>query len=279
MSEEEVNAGLRERAAERKRNALAKVQTLDLSQTTWPELPHPRVVNAITYVARRGLYRYPHLSGSELRGVLAERHGVPADRLILGNGAAELLSSATRALIEPGQRLLTPWPSYPLYPLMARRAHGRPERVSGGIDELLAASREDDVRVIALASPNDPTGELLATAELRRLLEGLRQGVGCAARRGARGLRRRPAARLLAGAGRGVPAAARVPQLLQGLGPGGPADRLRDRGPGRGGAAGRARPRPRRLGGLPGRRAGGDPQHRRADRCPCPRRLRARAWS
>ena len=34
------------------------------------------------------------------------------------------------------------------------------------------------MRVIALASPNDPTGELVATAELRRLLEGLPQGVG-----------------------------------------------------------------------------------------------------
>ena len=62
MSEEEVNAGLREQAAERKRNALTKVQTLDLSHTTWPELPHPRIVNAITYVARRGLHRYPHLT-------------------------------------------------------------------------------------------------------------------------------------------------------------------------------------------------------------------------
>jgi histidinol-phosphate aminotransferase len=178
MSVEEVNAGLREDAAERKRNALAKIQTLDLSQTTWPELPHPRVVGAITYIARRGMYRYPHLSGSELRRTLAERHGVPQNRLILGNGAAELLSAATRALIEPGQRLLTPWPSYPLFPLMARRAHGRPERVEGGVDALLAAAQEPDVRVIALASPNDPTGELLATTELRRLLEGLPQGVG-----------------------------------------------------------------------------------------------------
>ena len=61
-----------------------------------------------------------------LHDELAERHGVDSGRLILGNGAAELLSSATRALIAPGQRLLTAWPSYPLYPIMARRAHGRP---------------------------------------------------------------------------------------------------------------------------------------------------------
>jgi histidinol-phosphate aminotransferase len=177
MSEEEVNAGLREQAAERRRKALARVETLDLSQTTWPELPHPYIVNAITFVARRGLHRYPHLSGSDLRVQLAHRHGVDPARLILGNGSAELLSSATRALIAPGQQLLTAWPSYPLYPIMARRAHGRAVPVSGGVDALLAAAKHQDARVIVLASPNDPTGELLATAALQRLLDGLPEGV------------------------------------------------------------------------------------------------------
>jgi histidinol-phosphate aminotransferase len=177
MSEEEVKEALRIDAAERKRKALARQETLDLSQTTWPELPHPRVVAAITFVARRGLNRYPHLRGSDLRDELAARHGLERARVILGNGAAELLSSATRALIEPGQRLLTTWPSYPLYPIMARRAHGRAVPVSGGVDELLAAAHEPDTRVIALASPNDPTGELINASELRRLLDGLPDGV------------------------------------------------------------------------------------------------------
>lgn len=174
MTEEEVNLELRAEAAERKRKALMRVDTLDLSQTTWPELPHPSIVNAITFVARRGLNRYPHLRGSHLHDELAERHGVEPERIILGNGAAELLSSAARALIEPGQRLLSPWPSYPLFPLMGRRAHGRSVPVSGGVDELLAAAAaEPDARVIAIASPNDPTGELTPVAELARLLEGL----------------------------------------------------------------------------------------------------------
>jgi histidinol-phosphate aminotransferase len=178
LSEEEVNRGLREEAAERRRKALTRVATLDLSQTTWAELPHANISSAITFTARRGLQRYPHLRGSELRAELAERHDVPVERLIIGNGAADLLSAATRALIEPGQELVTAWPSYPLYPIMARRAHGRAVPVGGGVDALLgAAAQSPDVRVIALASPNDPTGELLATDELRRLLSGLPDGV------------------------------------------------------------------------------------------------------
>jgi histidinol-phosphate aminotransferase len=182
MTEEEVNAGLREEAAERKRKALTRVDTLDLSQTTWPELPHPRIVNAITFIARRGLHRYPHLKGSELRDELAARHDVDRSRLILGNGAAELLSAATRAVMGPGQQLLTIWPSYPLFPIMARRAHGQAVRVGGpsssGVDELLERAKDTaGVRVIAVASPNDPSGELLPASELARLLDNLSEGV------------------------------------------------------------------------------------------------------
>jgi histidinol-phosphate aminotransferase len=177
MSEEEVNSDLREEAAERKRKALTRIVTLDLSQTTWPELPHPDIVNAITFVARRGMQRYPHMRGSQLRTKLAQRHGMDPARLIVGNGSAELLSAATRALIEPGQELITSWPSYPLFPIMARRAHGRAVPVSGGVDALLEAV-SSSTRVVALASPNDPTGELLGTGELQRLLAGLPEGIG-----------------------------------------------------------------------------------------------------
>ncbi len=177
IPEEEVNRELREQAAERRRKALERVATLDLSQTTWPELPHANIANMITFTARRGLQRYPHLRGSALRAELAERHGLPVERLIIGNGAAELLSSATRALMEPGQELLTAWPSYPLYPIMARRSHGRAVPVSGGVDPLLAAAQSDAARVVALANPNDPTGELLGVQELERLLNGLPEGV------------------------------------------------------------------------------------------------------
>ncbi|HTR72636.1 MAG TPA: aminotransferase class I/II-fold pyridoxal phosphate-dependent enzyme, partial [Solirubrobacteraceae bacterium] len=174
MTEEEVNEGLRAEAAERKRKALMKVQTLDLSKTTWPELPHPSVVAAITFVARKGMQQYPNpQQSSRLRNELAERCQVEPDRLILGNGAAELLNSATRALMEPGQKLLSPWPSYPLFPLMAWRAHGRATPVSGGVDEILEHAGESDLRVVAIANPNDPTGELLAASELERLLAGL----------------------------------------------------------------------------------------------------------
>jgi histidinol-phosphate aminotransferase len=177
LTEEEVNDGLREEAAERRAKALARVETLDLSQTTWPGLPHHNIANAITYVARRGMQTYPHTRRSALRHALADRYGIPPARLILGNGAGQLLSSAVRALIEPGQVLLTAWPSYPLFPIIARRAHGQAIPVGGGIDALIEAIPHHDTRVIALASPNDPTGELIPADELGRLLRSIPDGI------------------------------------------------------------------------------------------------------
>ncbi len=177
MSEDEVNSELREEAAQRKREALAKVEPLDLSHTTWHELPHPRIANAITFVARRGMHRYPLDRGQELQDELARHHGVPPDRLILGNGVAELLGAATRALLGPGQSLVTRWPSYPLYPLMARRASAEVAAVTGDIQALLEAARRPGARAIVIASPSDPTGELTTTEHLRWLLENIPEGV------------------------------------------------------------------------------------------------------
>jgi histidinol-phosphate aminotransferase len=171
MSDAEVSAQLRARADERRRRALARIEPLDLSATTWHEFPLPDVVAAITYAARRGINRPPDPHSRELRREIGHRHGLEADRVAVGNGASELLVSAARELIEPGDELITPWPSYPLYPLMARWAGGRAVPVDGGDDpEALLAAVTDRTRVLAVCNPNDPTGAYLETDRLRELL-------------------------------------------------------------------------------------------------------------
>ena len=176
MSDEELSAELRVDADERRRKALARVPPLDLSRTTWPALPPSDIVNAITFAARRGLHQYLESAG-ELRNELAHRHAVPAEQLIIGDGAAQLLLAAAHALMEPGDELITPWPSYPLYPVMARQARGSAVPVPGfGVDALLAAVNER-TRVIAICNPNDPTGELLPASEIERLLHALPERV------------------------------------------------------------------------------------------------------
>jgi histidinol-phosphate aminotransferase len=177
MTEQEVSAQLREAADERKRNALARVEPIDLSATTWPEYPPSTVVNAITYAARRGLHRYLDRHATALRSELAHALEVAEERLVVGDGAAQLLGAAAQALLEPLDELVTPWPSYGLYPVIAHRARGHAVPVPGfGAHTVLRAVNER-TRLVALCNPNDPTGELVAVEELRSLLAALPERV------------------------------------------------------------------------------------------------------
>src|SRR5215211_9546573 len=102
MSDAEVSAQLRARSDERRRRALARIEPLDLSATTWHEFPHPDVVAAITYAARRGINRPTDPHAGALRRELAVRHGVEPERAVVGNGASELLAATAHALLEAG---------------------------------------------------------------------------------------------------------------------------------------------------------------------------------
>ena len=73
----------------------------------------------------------------------------------------------------PGAELVTPWPSYPLYPLMASRAGARPVPVdlsAGSVSTAaLLAGVGERTRAVVLCNPNDPTGTYLPADELGAL--------------------------------------------------------------------------------------------------------------
>jgi histidinol-phosphate aminotransferase len=178
MTEEEVNRGLRERRAQEKALALEQVPVCDLSRTEWPDFPDAEVVNASIYAARGGVNGYPDRDATRVREMLAARHEVDPTRLVIGNGATELLQGAALQLLAAGDELATPWPSYPLYPLMAQRAGARPVAVdlpgSGRVDpDALLAALTERTRLLVICNPNDPTGTYLESSALERLLEQL----------------------------------------------------------------------------------------------------------
>jgi histidinol-phosphate aminotransferase len=168
IDQESVNRVLRERRRRERELALAEVPTVDLSSTEWPDFPHSEIMNAAIYAARGRVNSYPDRHATRIRRLLGERHAVEPEQVVLGNGAAELLQAAAQVLLAPGDELVTPWPSYPLYPLMAQRAGARPvavDLVSGRADlGAVRAAVTDRTRVVVLCNPNDPSGTY-ATAE------------------------------------------------------------------------------------------------------------------
>src|SRR5436190_16051517 len=110
IDQEEVNRELRARRARERALALAEVPVIDLSNTEWPDFPHSEIMNAAIYAARGGVNSYPDRHAGPIRRLLAERHGVDQEQVVVGNGAAELLQATVLTLLGKGDELVTPWP-------------------------------------------------------------------------------------------------------------------------------------------------------------------------
>jgi histidinol-phosphate aminotransferase len=170
IDEAVLNLQRRERRRRERRLALERVPDLDLSGTEWPELPHSEIVNAAIARARGRVNGYPDRHAAGVRRLLADRHGVDPERIVLGNGAAELLQAAALALLSEGDELLMPWPSYPLYPLLAAHAGAQPVPVE---DAPLLEAVGERTRALVICNPNDPTGDYLPAEQLGALLAAL----------------------------------------------------------------------------------------------------------
>ena len=72
-----------------------------------------------------GLNRYPDPTNAALRRRLADRHGVPANRIAIGNGSCDILLAAGDALLEPGAEVVYAWPSFSVYPHLAAASGAR----------------------------------------------------------------------------------------------------------------------------------------------------------
>ena len=181
VDEEELNRERRARRARERALELEQVPMIDLSSTEWPTFPNAEIMNAAIAAARGRVNGYPDRHAEAVRRALAERHAVEPEQVVVGNGAAELLQNAALLLMREGGELVTPWPSYPLYPLMAQRAGGRPvpvELAGGRVDvDALRAAVGPRTRVLVICNPNDPTGAYLDSQALGALVGALPEHV------------------------------------------------------------------------------------------------------
>jgi histidinol-phosphate aminotransferase len=123
------------------------------------------------------LGRYPDGGGFELRGVLAEHHGVSPHCITLGNGSNDVLDMVARVFLHPGAESLFSEHAFAVYPI-ASQAVGATARVAPARDfghnlQAMAALVGEHTRVVWIANPNNPTGTWLASDALRAFIERL----------------------------------------------------------------------------------------------------------
>lgn len=138
-----------------------------------PFSPSERVLSAIMDAAMGG-NRYP-ARASELRRKLGEREGFDADHVLLGAGSAELIDLVVRTFVAPGEEVLLSVPTFSMYEARTRVVGGIPvlvpmtENAEFDVPKLIAAITER-TKVIFLCTPNNPTGNRIPEADLRRIL-------------------------------------------------------------------------------------------------------------
>lgn len=119
--------------------------------------------------------RYPDPLCRTLRAGIAEKEGVPAERVLCGNGAAELIFRAV--LARRPRRALVPAPAFAEYEA-ALRAAGcgigyYPLREENGFDfdDGILTAIGTDVDMVFLCQPNNPTGRTVPRPLLLRILK------------------------------------------------------------------------------------------------------------
>ena len=144
-----------------------------------PYGPSPRVREALATLPFPHIY--PDPESTALRAALAQDTGVPAENLLAGSGADELIDLIMRLFIVPGDTIIDCPPTFGMYSFDAAVNGGAVVRVPrrtdfsinvAAVEELFSPTRPNShtPKLLFITSPNNPDGSVISDADLRRLL-------------------------------------------------------------------------------------------------------------
>lgn len=155
---------------------LEPTSIIKLGSNENPLGPSPKAIQALVNVASYANI-YPSADAIELREALSKYTGFPVSNLIAsGPGMDGLLDGVCRLVIERGDEVIIPTPTFAYYELPARACGGKPVFVRRKQDfsidpEKILEAASGKTKIIFLCSPNNPSGNLLPENDLRKILE------------------------------------------------------------------------------------------------------------
>jgi alanine-synthesizing transaminase len=132
--------------------------------------------NSAGYSDSKGIFaaRKAVMHETQRQGIL----GVTLDDVYLGNGASELITMATNALLDNGDELLLPMPDYPLWTASTSLSGGTPvhylcDETNGWMPDLadIRAKITPRTKGIVVINPNNPTGVLYTDELLKGIVD------------------------------------------------------------------------------------------------------------
>ncbi len=166
------------RQLEDKRGRGARILDLTESNPTRAGLTYPPQIAAALCDPKALLYEPTPWGLPTAREAVARLHGVEPSRVMLTASTSESYSYLFKLLCSPGDDVLIPAPSYPLFEFLAKlecvTVQPYPLVYAGGawrIDfDALRAAIGERTRALFVVNPNNPTGSYLKRAELEQLL-------------------------------------------------------------------------------------------------------------
>ncbi|HYB58723.1 MAG TPA: histidinol-phosphate transaminase [Candidatus Acidoferrales bacterium] len=137
--------------------------------------PSPKAVEAIKrHLSELSVYPAPKYL--ELKTAIARYLGASVERIVVGNGSDDVLNTIIRCLLVPGDEAIIPVPTYSYYEVIVESGHGAcvyvPRDDGFSIDiQRTTSAITNKTKFIFVCAPNNPTGNAIEKAELRRLLE------------------------------------------------------------------------------------------------------------
>ncbi|UXX80539.1 histidinol-phosphate transaminase [Reichenbachiella carrageenanivorans] len=129
-----------------------------------------------------GYNRYPDPYQKAVKNRLSEIKGLPVENMLLGNGSDEVLDLIYRAFCEPMQdNVVSHNPSYGMYPVLSEinnvplRKVNLDEGFQLNAQAMIDAS-DKNTKLFFICSPNNPSGNILAKAEIKKILN-LKRGL------------------------------------------------------------------------------------------------------
>ncbi|HVP56252.1 MAG TPA: histidinol-phosphate transaminase [Candidatus Eisenbacteria bacterium] len=140
---------------------------LDFNENT--EGCSPRVLARIREITAEELARYPEREPVE--ALVAEHLGLPPEQVLVTNGVDEAIHLLCEAYLEPSDEAMVVTPTFSMYEIFAEATGAKVTRVQCGEDlrfpfEKVLARISEVTKLIAVASPNNPTGGVASREQL-----------------------------------------------------------------------------------------------------------------
>jgi histidinol-phosphate aminotransferase len=151
--------------------SLGKVIKLDGNEN--PYGCSPKVYQALADYPRYHIY--PDAEQRMLRQALKDYTGLSQQHIVCGSGSDELIDLTLRLFIKPGDEVINCPPTFGMYSFNTAICGGKVVNIPRGEDftidmDSIKRALNWKTRVIFIASPNNPTGNLITEQEIMQLL-------------------------------------------------------------------------------------------------------------